>query len=280
MKGSLKRITLTLFGILLFFSSFAPDKNLTWMAIGDSITYLNGKPAETKNRITKGYMDRVVEKLPYIHYTNCGHGGWTAKSIADNINNLGLKKADFYSVFLGTNDWWTALPIGTFSDYQNNSGNQTVYGSYRTIINKIRILNNNAVIILITPMQRTDFVDVNNIKSVIYGSYKAKNGHFLFEYADAIKQIAKTESFQLVDLYYKSGIRPTNAVKYRRLKDPATGDYKNYKYPDYTNIPFNPATDDYPYPMDAIGMTYDGLHPSDKGHEKIARMLVKIMKRY
>ena len=280
MKGSLKRITLTLFGILLFFSSFAPDKNLTWMAIGDSITYLNGKPAETKNRITKGYMDRVVEKLPYIHYTNCGHGGWTAKSIADNINNLGLKKADFYSVFLGTNDWWTALPIGTFSDYQNNSGNQTVYGSYRTIINKIRILNNNAVIILITPMQRTDFVDVNNIKSVIYGSYKAKNGHFLSEYADAIKQIAKTESFQLVDLYYKSGIRPTNAVKYRRLKDPATGDYKNYKYPDYTNIPFNPATDDYPYPMDAIDMTYDGLHPSDKGHEKIARMLVKIMKRY
>ena len=280
MKGSLKRITLTLFGILLFFSSFAPDKNLTWMAIGDSITYLNGKPAETKNRITKGYMDRVVEKLPYIHYTNCGHGGWTAKSIADNINNLGLEKADFYSVFLGTNDWWTALPIGTFSDYQNNSGNQTVYGSYRTIINKIRILNNNAVIILITPMQRTDFVDVNNIKSVIYGSYKAKNGHFLSEYADAIKQIAKTESFQLVDLYYKSGIRPTNAVKYRRLKDPATGDYKNYKYPDYTNIPFNPATDDYPYPMDAIDMTYDGLHPSDKGHEKIARMLVKIMKRY
>ena len=97
MKNSIKKIALTLFGIILLFSSFAPDKNLTWMAIGDSITYLNGKPAETKNKITKGYLDRVVEKLPYIHYTNCGHGRWTAKSIGDNINNLGLERADFYS---------------------------------------------------------------------------------------------------------------------------------------------------------------------------------------
>jgi hypothetical protein len=217
------------------------------MAIGDSITYLNGKPAETKNRIIKGYMDRVVEKLPYIHYTNCGHGGWTARSIADNINNLGLEKADFYSVFLGTNDWWTALPTGTFSDYQNNTGNQTVYGSYRTIVNKIRSLNSNAVIILIIPVQRTDFADVNNSSSIIYGSYKAKNGHFLSEYADAIKNIAIFENFQLVDLYYKSGITLANAVRYRRLKDPKTGEYKKYTYPGYVDIPFNPTTNDYPY---------------------------------
>ncbi|GAA4322581.1 hypothetical protein GCM10023149_23020 [Mucilaginibacter gynuensis] len=250
------------------------------MAIGDSITYHNGKPEETKNRITKGYMDRVVEKLPYIHFANHGHGGWTARSIADNINNLGLERADFYSVFLGTNDWWTGLPIGTMSDYEQATGNQTVYGAYRTIINKIRSLNNDAVIILITPMQRTDFVDVNNSSSIIYGSYKAKDGRFLSDYADAIKAIAKAENFKLVDLYYKSGITPKNAVKYRRLRDPKTGEYKNYTYPDYINIPFNPATDDYPYPVDAMDMTYDGLHPSDKGHALIAKMLVKIMEKY
>ena len=218
-------IILILFGLL---TAFAPRKERTWMAIGDSITYLNGKPGETKNRITKGYMDRVVEQLPNIKYTNHGHGGWTAKSIADNISKLGIEKADFYSVFLGTNDWWTALPIGSFSDYQTDTGNKTVFGAYRTIINKIRSLNNDAVIILITPIQRTDFVDVNNINNVIYGSYKEKNGHFLSEYADAIKKIAKSENFKLVDLYYKSGITPKNAMKYRRLRDPKTGQYKNY----------------------------------------------------
>jgi lysophospholipase L1-like esterase len=133
---------------------------------------------------------------------------------------------------------------------------------------------------LMTPLQRTDYVDINDINSIIYGDYKAKNGHFLSEYADAVKTIAQKENFKLVDLYYKSGITIKNAVNYKRLRDPATGEYKNYTYPDYINIPFNPKTDDYPYPVEAMNFVYDGLHPSDKGHAIIAKMLVKIMKKY
>lgn len=262
------------------FTSFASKKELTWTAIGDSITYQDDKPETSKNRITKGYMKRVVEKLPNIHYKNVGYAGWTTRAIAENLNNLGIEKTDFYSVFLGTNDWWTSLPIGNFSDYQNNTGNNTVYGAYRTIINKIRGLNSNAVIVLITPMQRTDFIDINNISTFLYGSYKEKDGRFLSDYADAIKNIAKAENFKLVDLYYKSGITLKNAVKYHRLRNPVTGEYQNYTSPDYIGVPYNPKTDEYPYPLEAIGMTYDGLHPSNKGHQKIADMLVNIFKKY
>jgi len=265
--------------VLLAFSSFTDPKELNWTAIGDSITFLNGRPEVTKGRISIGYMDDVVAQLPYIHYVNQGHPGWTAKSIADNIENLGLQKADIYSVFLGTNDWWTSLPIGTFSDYQNNTGNRTVYGSYRTIINKLRSLNSDAVIILMTPLQRTDYVDLNNPSVFFPGDYAAKNGVYLSQYADAIKIIAKAEHLKLCDLYYKSGITAKNAVHFRRLRDPQTGQYKNYTYPEYTKIPYHPATDDYPYPVDAMYMTFDGLHPSDKGHMIIANMLVKIMKK-
>jgi lysophospholipase L1-like esterase len=270
-------VSLAIIGLL---TSFAPKKDMTWAAIGDSITFHNGRIQYTKNRITKAYLDRVTDELPYIHSFNHGYGGWTAKAMADNINNIGLEKADFYTVFLGTNDWWTALPIGTFSDYQNSTGNSTVYGSYRTIVNKIKSLNSDAVIILMTPLQRTDYIDINDINSIIPGAYKAKNGHFLSEYADAVKAIAQKESFKLVDLYYKSGITIKNAVNYKRLRDPQTGEYKNYSYPDYIGIPFNPKTDDYPYPIDAMNYVYDGLHPSDKGHAIIAKMLVKIMKKY
>ena len=46
--------------IILCGSSFVPPKTL-WIAIGDSITYLNEHPDEAGNRITKGYMTRVVE---------------------------------------------------------------------------------------------------------------------------------------------------------------------------------------------------------------------------
>jgi lysophospholipase L1-like esterase len=69
-------------------------------------------------------------------------------------------------------------------------------------------------------------------------------------------------------------------VKFKRLKDPSIGMYKNYSYPAFIDVPFNPETDEYPYPPEAVDMTYDGLHPSDKGYEIIANMLLKIMRKY
>ncbi len=274
----MKKLSLLL-SILFLFASFT-KKELTWVAIGDSITYLNDHPNETGNRITKGYMTRVVEKLPNIHFTNQGHNGWTSGAIAQSIEKLGLQKADVYSVFLGTNDWWHDRPLGTFTDYQSNSGNNTVYGSFRIIINKLRNLNNEAKIILITPMQRADFVYINNPKNNAYGSYKEKSGQLLEQFAVAIDSIGKYEGFTVVDLFHTKGMDVKHLVKYKRLKDPQTGNYKNYSYPDFIDIPFNPETDEYPYPPGAMNVTYDGLHPSDKGFDMIAKIVVKIMKKY
>ncbi len=271
--------------IFLFISIVATvcsftHKKITWVAIGDSITYLNEHTDETGHRVTKGYMTDVVEKLPYIHYINQGHNGWTSGGIAKEIENLGLVKADVYSVFLGTNDWWQGRPVGIFANYENNTGNNTVYGSFRIIINKLRSLNKDAKIILITPMQRVDFVYINDMKNNAWGSYKEKDGQSLAALAAAIKSIAAYEHFDLVDLYNKKDMGLKYLVKYKRLKDPKTGLYKNYVYPASINIPFNPDTDEYPYPPDAMDVTFDGLHPSDKGFNMIARSLVNILKKY
>ncbi len=273
---------LILITTLCLFTSFTPQKKeLTWMAIGDSITWLDGRPEETGNRNTTGYMSLVTKELPNIHFTNNGHSGWTAARFAAEIDKLVTDKADIYTIFFGTNDWWGAAPMGTLADYQNNTGNKTMYGAYRTIINKIKSLNPDAHIILMTPLQRGDFVYVKRATNNAWGSYKEnKNGQKLSDYANVVKDIAKQENFTLVDLYEDSGITPKNVVKYKRLKDPQTGEYKNYNYPDYTTIPFDPAKDEYPYPVDAIGTTYDGLHPSDKGMGMIAKMLIKLMKKY
>lgn len=270
---------LFLLPVIYLLTSFLP-KETSWVAIGDSITYLNDHLNETGNRDTKGYMTRVTEELPNIHYTNQGHNGWTAVRIATEIEKLGLEKAGIYSVFLGTNDWWHGQALGSFDDYRNNTGTGTFYGAYRIIINKLRSLNKEAKIILITPMQRGDFVYINNMKNNAYGSYKAKNGQLLSQFADAVNAIGNYERFDVVDLYNKSGITLNNMVKYKRLKDPQTGSYKNYAYPGFIDIPFNPDTDEYPYPPDAAGMTYDGLHPSDKGYAVIAGMLAEVLKKY
>ncbi|MEO6452961.1 MAG: SGNH/GDSL hydrolase family protein [Ginsengibacter sp.] len=270
--------SILLIAIVFALTSFN-NKNVSWVAIGDSITYLNEHINETGNRITKGYMTRVAEKLPYIHYINQGHNGWTSGDIAKQIETIRLTKADVYSVFLGTNDWWQGRPVGNLEDYQNNTGVNTVYGSFRIIINKLRDLNDKAKIILITPMQRADFIYIANMKNNAYGSYKDKSGQTLALFAEAIKKIAAYEHFNIIDLYNNKSLSVKNMVKYKRLKDPQTGVYKNYSYPHFINVPFDPETDDYPYPTAAMNITYDGLHPSDKGYSIIAKALIKILKK-
>jgi lysophospholipase L1-like esterase len=265
-----------LFLLLVATLSFSPER-VTWIAIGDSITYLNDHQNETGNRITKGYMTRVVGKLPNVSYTNQGHNGLTAARVAQNIEKLGLERADIYSIFLGTNDWWQGRKIGNLTDYQNNTGDSTLYGSFRIIINKIRNLNTTARIILITPMQRGDFVYINNMKNNAWGSYKEKNGQSLSQFVEAIRNIGRLEKLATIDLYHERKLRMEKLVKFKRLKDPVTNGYRNYPYPQFIDIPFHPENDEYPYPPEAMDQTYDGLHPSDKGYAIISDLLVKEM---
>jgi lysophospholipase L1-like esterase len=272
----MKNTFLLLVCLILSFG-FAP-KSLTWVAIGDSITYLNDHPDETGNRISKGYLTLVTDKFPDIQVTNKGYNGWTAVKIATDFDKLEIPKADVYSIFLGTNDWWAGKALGTMGDYQNNTGTSTVYGAFRVIINNLRSLNDQAEIILITPMQRVDFVYINDFKNNAFGSYREKNGQNLEQFANAIVAIAKAENFRVVDLYHKKEMEHARLVKFKRLKDPKTGEYMNFKYPDFIDVPFDPAKDEYPYPEKSINVTYDGLHPSDKGYQLISKELFPIFK--
>lgn len=245
---------------------------IRWVAIGDSITYLNDHQDETGGRLKNGYLSRVVEQLPDVQYVNQGHNGWTSGGIARSIETLGIPPADVYTIFLGTNDWWHGDRIGTPSD----NGDTTIYGAFRVIINKIRSLNKDARIILITPLPRTDFVYINNARNNAYGSYKPKAGQTLEEVVNAIRDIGEREHFSVIDLYHDPRFAIPNLVHFKRLKDPQTGVYKDFDYPAYTNIPFDPA-DAYPYPPEAMDMTFDGLHPSDKGDSVIAGEVVKTL---
>jgi len=96
----------------------------------------------------------------------------------------------------------------------------------------------------------------------------------------AIAAIAKLENIAVDDLYHNPHFTLSELVKFKHVKDPQSGQYTDLPYPNFIGIPFNPATDDYPYPTEAIGLTYDGLHPSDKGCAIIAKSLVKIMKKF
>jgi lysophospholipase L1-like esterase len=272
------------FCILVIFAGLSlcvsfTHRPITWVAIGDSITYLNEHPDETGNRLTKGYLTDVVEKLDYIHYLNHGHNGWTTQNFAQQIDKIGIPTGDVYTVLLGTNDWWHGHRIGSWDDYQNATGDSSIYGCMRVLIDKIRSLNKTAPIILLTPMPRADFVYIGNATNNAYGSYKEKDGQTLEQVAEAILDIGRHEGFATVDLYHVKKLAVPHLVHFKRLKDGTSGAYKDFPYPDYIGVPFNPATDEYPYPAEAIGMTYDGLHPSDEGCRVIAQKLIKVLKK-
>lgn len=275
------RVYKVLFLLLLLpilLSSFMPPQEITWTAIGDSFTYLNDHLNESNDRVTKGWITRVKDQVPGLTYINQGHNYWTTVEIADKIEQFDLQSSDVYTIFLGTNDWWNGIKLGTIADYNNNTGTGTVNGAFRVIINKLRSLNPKAHIILITPMQRGDFVYIINARVNGWGSYKDKNGQSLESFVDAVKEIGKTEQLEVVDLYHEPRLALRLAVKYKRLRDPQTYEYRDYPYPEYINIPFN-QSDEYPYPTGAIDVTYDGIHPSDKGSAIIANMVAKAIKR-
>ncbi|SDF92682.1 Lysophospholipase L1 [Pedobacter terrae] len=271
MKNLLFLLTLTLM-------SFRLETNkITWVAIGDSITYLNDHLAETGNRVSKGYLTRVSDELKFLNYINKGYNGWTAAAVAERIESLEVPKADVYTVFLGTNDWWAGRPVGQIEDYKSNKGYSTFYGSIAVIVNAIKKLSPKARIILITPMQRADFVYIADKNNNAYGSYKEKAGQTLEDFADAILKIGAESDLKVIDLYHDKSLGLKKLVKFKRLKIPGTGNYKNYSLKSSFNIPFNPQKDDYPYPPEAIQMTYDGLHPSDSGNQVIANKLIKVL---
>ncbi len=263
------------FAILLVGLSSLKKKTKVWLALGDSITYLNDHPNETGNRITNGYMSLICEKNKHISYINQGHNGWTAVRIAEEIDKLQLQKADFYTVFLGTNDWWQGKTLGSIQNYQQNTGTSTFFGAYRIILDKLKSMNPDAKIVLLTPMQRVDFVYINNFKNRAYGSYRAKNNQYLEQFAEAIRHIGQIEKMKVIDLYHNKDLSMDKLVKFKWLKDSTTNQYRAFPYPQFIDIPFNPETDEYPYPESSIALTYDGLHPSDAGYQIISNELKK-----
>jgi lysophospholipase L1-like esterase len=217
--------------------------------------------------------------LPYVHYNNQGRNGWTTTNFAQRWDKLNIPVGDVYTIFLGTNDWWHSHRLGTWADFEQSTGDSTIYGCFRVILDKLHVLNSNAPIILITPMPRVDFVSINNFKNNAYGSYKEKDGQTLEQVANAIVDIANREHLRVVDLYHDKALAVEHLVHFKRLRDSATGQYRDYPWPDYTHVPFNPVTDAYPYPFEAVDMTFDGLHPSEKGDEEIAKKVARELKR-
>jgi len=169
----------------------------SWCSIGTSITWYNNNVEASSGRFTRGYQDRVMDKLMFTQLINVGDNGGTAQR---TIDKNAIKRADYYTVEHGINDWGNSVPVGTLDDYINNANNGTFAAAYRKIIDRIFRLNPKAKVVLCTPRKAYGF---NGYLPAHW--YDEKNGIYLKEYADLIRQIAEYESFPVADWFNECG---------------------------------------------------------------------------
>ncbi len=239
----------------------------TWCAIGDSFTYLNDHLDETDFRVSEGYLSRALKKLPDLSLINAGVNGSTTKDWL----TIPIPFADIYTILLGTNDWHHQIPLGTKEDFKREEAG-TILGNLGVLIKRIYLVNGEAKIMVMNPVERADFICVLDTLNQAQGSYAPEGNVMLSEVAEAIFSCATEAGLCALDLHNECGFTQENVIRFKRLKK--DGIYKELPYLDYIGVPYHPETDDYPYPLEAISLTYDGLHPSDKGNEIIANLVV------
>lgn len=243
-------------------------EKLRWCAIGDSFTYLNDHLDETGYRVSKGYLSRILEKVPNLRLNNIGINGSTFR---DWITQP-IPEADLYTVLLGTNDWHQGIPMGSDTDFKSRNA-ETILGTLGILLDHIGEAAPKARIIVGNPVERTDFVYLWDPENNARGSYAPERGQTLSALSLAIIKCCETENVSTVNCHDLSGFTPENAVLFKRVK---RGDQvEDLPYPDYAGIPFSPKEDPYPYPPEAACMTYDGLHPTDKGCEILATLFAE-----
>ena len=167
----------------------------SWCSIGTSISWLNDHTDSYP--LTKGYQTRVMEKLAFAHFFNKAVSGGM---ISSANSNQAIALADYYTIEHGINDWGHSTPVGTINDYINNTKNGTFAATYRQVIDRIFTRNKKARVILCTPRKAYGYGDF-----LPDHWYDAKNGIYLQEYADLIRQIAAYESFPVADFFAEAG---------------------------------------------------------------------------
>lgn len=243
-----------------------------WCAIGDSFTYLNDHLDETDYRVTKGYLSRILEKLPELTLINIGVNG----STTEDWLTIPVPQADIYTILLGTNDWHWQKELGTEEDFKSQKAG-TILGNLGVLVQKVRTANSQAKLLILNPVERADFICILDTLNQAQGSYAPEAGRRLSEISDAIYQCAVNAGIPAFDLHKECGFTQENVIHFKRLKK--DGEYQNLPYPDYVGVAYNPETDEYPYPMEAVALTYDGLHPSDEGNEILAELIAKELKK-
>ncbi|MGG1527028.1 SGNH/GDSL hydrolase family protein [Peribacillus frigoritolerans] len=201
----------------------------TFVSLGDSITWQDGKVYASTSNIARGYQTILKEKLGFASYNNQGVNGrpianGSANGVGTNTTGKGLTYSAYDLVIIagGTNDFKLNIPLGVKGVIGDTIfDTNTFYGAYRDLVEYILTNKPTIRIVLFTPLQRDNGgYDINTTNPA---------GHKLIDYVNAILAIGEMYGIPVCDMHRNSGFNKLLLSTY----------------------------------------TLDGLHPNDVGYARI-----------
>lgn len=182
----------------------SPWVGKTAVFVGDSITKGSGCDGQK-------YWEILEEELGFSTVAGMGIGGscWSATSDYGNGNSplinryQTIPEADLIQIFMGTNDYGHATPLGTIEDTTDVS----FYGALNVILPALQQKYPSSRIVVVTPLHRYN-ADTN--KNDLNYDYEAHpvSGKTLKDYVDAMKEVCERYSIPVIDMFSISGLNP------------------------------------------------------------------------
>lgn len=230
---------------------------------GKKVAYFGDSITDPRNNGSKkkywGFLEDWLQITPFVY----GVSGRQWDDIPRQANKLKEEHGEDFDailIFIGTNDYNNAVPIGNWFEEKKE---QVEYGhryakrledrirrypimdkeTYRGRINiamdTLKRMFPSKQIVLLTPIHRAGFY-ANEKNWQCTEDYKNRCGEYLDAYVESIKEAGNLWAVPVIDLNALSGLYPMIETHMQYFKDKKT----------------------------------DGLHPNDLGHKRIAHTLM------
>ena len=188
---------------------------LKWCSLGTSISWYNDHP-NPEVGLTHGYQDRTIEKLG-LSKANFVNSGVSGARVGDpGTEPPAGSPCDIYTLEWGINDWMHGTRVGNIEVFRRRLADPnytaedilpnpwaTFACRYATVINQIKAINPNAIIILMTPRKSYGFQGhlPNNWWTIGGADSAAEEPSYLYDYVKLIRAIAEETGYPLVDQF-------------------------------------------------------------------------------
>ena len=186
------------------------DKNVNF--VGMSIWWYDGRTLDSGGFCggvtAKGYQTLLKEQFTFKSTKNYCYSGYSlgATAASDSYSIMESTASswtgsagDIWTLDTITNDFTRNIPIGTITDYENNTGNTTYYGALRAFKDGENTLSGSTAIVICSNALRR-----NN--SGYTSTSQNTAGHTLTDYEYALMNVAARNGWYFVDQFRLSGV--------------------------------------------------------------------------